>query len=113
MATDIDSVRLLIADLGSSPVFTNAQVQTFLDVEAGNVKRAAAQALDTLASNEALVSKVIKDRNLSTDGAKVADALRKHAATLRGQADVDADDEFAFEIVEFDPYIEYPGFQVF
>lgn len=108
MASDIDSVRLLIADLGPSPTFGDAQIQTFLDLEGGHVKRAAAQALDTLASNEALVSKVIKDRNLSTDGAKVADALRKHAQQLRDQADVD-DDEFAFEIVEFDPYPEYPG----
>lgn len=89
MATDVDTVRLLIGDVDlSNRLFTDDQVQGFLDVEGGSVKRAAAQALDTMASSEVLVSKVIKSQDLSTDGAKVADALRRHAAVLRTQADV-------------------------
>lgn len=110
MATNIDSVRLLIADLDpGNQLFTDVQLALFLTIEGDNVKRAAASALDAMATSEAMVSKVIKDRSLSTDGAKLADAIRKHAAQLREQADVD-DDDFAFEIVEFDQYdLEYPG----
>lgn len=89
MASDIQQVRLLISDTSSSPMFSDAEVQTFLQLEGSVVKRAAAQLLDAMASNEAMVSKVIKDRELTTDGAKVADALRKHAVTLRAQADVE------------------------
>jgi hypothetical protein len=78
------------------------EIEAFLAIEGDNVKRAAAQAIDTNATNEALASKVIKDHQLSTDGAKVADAMRKHAAALRDQADREddlSDDGAFFEVV--------------
>jgi hypothetical protein len=79
--TDIGKVRLLLNDVDeATSVFEDAEIQAFLDLEGGSVKLAAAQAIDTNATNEALASKVIKDHQLSTDGAKVADAMRKHAA---------------------------------
>jgi hypothetical protein len=99
--TDLGKVRLLLSDVDEGNlVFSDIEVQAFLDLEGGSVKRAAAQAIDTNATNEALASKVIKDHNLSTDGAKVADAMRKHAAALREQA-ADYDDEGFFEVVDF------------
>ena len=52
-----------------------------------------APALDAIATSEALISKAIRTQVLSTDGPKTADALRKHAATLRAEAD--RDDELA------------------
>lgn len=56
------------------------------------VNRAAADAIDTIASSEALVGKVISTVDgLKTDAAKLADALRKHAASLRARADKDED----------------------
>jgi hypothetical protein len=73
----------------------------FLDLEGGNVKLAAAQAIDTNADNEALASKVLRTQDLSTDGAKVADALRKRAAALREQ--VLAEDDGYFDIVDLGP----------
>jgi hypothetical protein len=83
-------VRLLLNDVTeASFVFSDEEIAAFLALEGDNVKRAAAQAIDTNADNEALASKVLKDHQLSTDGAKVADALRKRAATLRAQADKD------------------------
>lgn len=107
--TPAGQLRLLIADVDeANQLFSEEQLLTFLDLEAANLKRAAAQALDVVASSEVLVSKVIKTQDLATDGAKVADALRKHAASLRAQADED-DDEFAFEIVDFEPN-PYPVF---
>jgi hypothetical protein len=108
-ASPVGQVRLIVNDidegnLAGGLVFTDDQITAFLTLEQGNVKRAAAQAIDTIADNEALASKVITDHQLQTDGAKLADALRKRAATLREQADVDLELEGYFEIVEFDPY---------
>ncbi len=101
--SDAALVRLLISDTGTgaAQVFTDNQIEDFLILET-SVKRAAAQALDVIASNEAMVSKVIRDLDLSTDGAKVADALRKHAVELRKQADVSDEDGdgFVFDIVD-------------
>jgi hypothetical protein len=95
-------VRLLLNDVDEANlVFSNGEIAAFLSMEGDNVKRAAAQAIDTNADNEALASKVLKDHQLSTDGAKVADALRKRAVELRRQADAgdaDSDDGAYFEI---------------
>lgn len=107
-----DDVRLLIADTDSTNrMFSTRQIAQFLRLNADNTRRAAAQALDVMAANEAMVSKVIKTQDLSTDGAKVADALRKQAAELRRQADQGEDDtdSTGFEIVEFEPYACRPG----
>lgn len=111
LATDTGKVRLLIPDSQSaSYVFEDEEIAAFLEMESG-VRRAAAAALETIASNEALVLKSIKLLDLSTDGAKTADALLKRAATLRKQAD-DADEAAelaaggAFDIAEMvvDPF---------
>lgn len=111
-ATPEMQVRLIIADLSTdtAQIFDDAQITGFLTLEGDVVKLAAATALDTIASNEALVGKVLKTQDQSTDGAKVADALRKHAAELRHQvAESDtAADEGYFEIVDFDPYPARP-----
>ena len=86
--TDQGMVRLLLNDVDeTAQVFTAAEIDAFLTLEGGSVKRAAAQAIDTNASNEALASKVLRTQDLSTDGAKIADAMRKHADRLRAQAD--------------------------
>ena len=101
-----DDVRLLIADTDpANRIFSTRQIAQFLRLNGDNTRRAAAQALDVMASNEAMVSKVVKTQDLSADGAKVADALRKQAAELRRQADAgeDSDDESGFEIAEFEP----------
>ncbi len=99
--TDVGRVRLLLNDVDEANlVFTSAEITAFLAIEGGNVKLAAAQAIDTNASNEALASKVLKDHQISTDGAKVADALRKHAASLREQVLVNDDDGY-FEVIDF------------
>jgi hypothetical protein len=69
------------------------------------VKRAAADVIDVLANNEALVLKKIKTEDLETDGAKVADSLRRGSQALRKQAD---DEEVLegnfFEVIPFYHY---------
>lgn len=87
LSTDIGRVRLLINDTNTTAeVFSDLEVQALLDLEGGNVKLAAAQALDTIADDEALTSKAIRSQDLTTDGAKVAAILRARAASLRAEA---------------------------
>ncbi len=101
-ATPLGQVRLLIADVDDTRfVFTDDQVTAFLAMNAGQVKLAAAAALDTIATDEALASKVIRTQDLQTDGAKLADSLGKRAAALRQQHLDEIEDGGAFEIVEF------------
>lgn len=85
-ATDRGRVRLLINDTDIDQVFANAEVDAFLAMEGQSVKLAAAQALDTIADDEALTSKVIRSQDLSTNGASVAAGLRQRAQDLRAQA---------------------------
>lgn len=103
--SDLELVRLLLNDVDDArQVFTDAEIAAFLALEGGNVKRAAAQAIDTNADNEALASKVIRTQDLSTDGASVARVLRERARSLREQADRDADAAGAgyFEVIDPD-----------
>lgn len=100
---NVGKVRLLIFDTDSnSYVFEDAELSVFLAMEGSSLKRAAALALETMASNEAFVLKVIQLMDLRTDGAATANALLKRAALLRKQAD---DEEYAtdaaFDIAEW------------
>ena len=120
VVTPIGQVRLLINDTTADPVFADTDVAAFLAMESGNVKRAAAQALDVIADDEALTSKAIRTQDLATDGPKIADSLRKRAAALRAQADqADADaDEGFFALVpqtnqhapELTEHQHFPGY---
>ena len=88
VTTDPGKVRLLLNDVDEvTAVFDDDEIAAFLALEGGSVKRAAAQAIDTNATNEALASKVLRTQDVATDGAKLADAMRKHADGLRAQAD--------------------------
>lgn len=97
-ASDRDRVRLLITDTDvDNPIFQDAEVDAFLTLEGGDVRYAAAAALETIASREALRLKVVRQLDTSTDGAKLADSLRALAKSLREQADT----EPAYEVAEF------------
>lgn len=66
------------------------------------VKRAAADVIDSLANNEALILKKIKTEDLETDGPATANALRNGARALRVQADDEEEANNAFfEITPF------------
>ncbi|WP_435744912.1 hypothetical protein [Nocardioides sp. SYSU DS0663] len=106
-ADDLRILRSLINDTATADgdrLFPDAELTDFLDLEGGSVKRAAAQVLDTIADNEALVGKAIHTQDLQTDGTKVADSLRKRAASLRSQADREDDDadEGYFEVIDLE-----------
>ena len=117
--TPAGQLRLLISDVDEvTPILTTEQVTGYLAMwgiptpdTAGvatraTVKRAAADALDTIAVSEVLVSKVIKTQDVTTDGAKVATALHAQATGLRAQADVEEalDEGGFFDVAEFTPW---------
>lgn len=104
--TDLGRVRLLIPDTDSTnQLFDDDQINAFLSIEASIIKRAAAAAIEAIASSEVMVSKVIKTQDVATDGAKVSDALMKRAAELRRQSDED-DPSTGLDIVDFrDPNV--------
>lgn len=100
LGTDRGKVRLLIRDTDASePIFEDDELNVFLALESSSVKRAAALALETMASNEAYVSKAVKLLDLSTDGPATGKALLERAAKLREQA---ADEEAQAEGGAFD-----------
>lgn len=85
-ATDVGRVRLLIPDrVEADRIFEDAEIEAYLAMEGDSIKLAAALGLETIASDTAMVLKVIKLMDLSTDGAKTSDALLKRAGLLRGQ----------------------------
>ncbi|QAY69992.1 hypothetical protein [Xylanimonas protaetiae] len=118
--TNAGWLRLLLADVGASQVLADDQVGGYLgayglnpetDVTVrGDVRRAAADALDAIATSESLIGKVVRTADgLSTDGTKVAADLRAHAARMRDLAVRDDDqqgiDDGGFlGIAEFEPY---------
>lgn len=100
-SSDTARLRLLIPDRVDPPVFDDDELATFLALETG-LKRAAALALEVIASDEALTQKVIRVQNLSTDGAATARVLLGRAEKLRDQAtqDEEREDGGAFDIAE-------------
>lgn len=67
-------------------LLSDDDLSTFLTLEGNDDRLAAAQALDALAANQALVLKVLTLMDLRTDGAAVSRELRARAAALREQA---------------------------
>ena len=92
--SDRDLVRLLIPDrVIADPMFVDAELDALLALE-GDPLRAAACALETIASDQVMTLKAIKLMELTTNGDKVsmelrvrANALRERAATLEAQGD--------------------------
>jgi hypothetical protein len=117
-ATKVGQVRILIGDTiqdSGEYIYSDPIIGGYLIVNSDNVKYAAADALDTLATNEAYISKKIRTESLQTDGASVANAIRLHATALRSRArqeDEDLAAEGAFEIVDFqDPVSRWDEFE--
>jgi len=125
--TPVGQLRLLTSDsqlrkdpgdpsLPAEYYFSDAFLEGFLAINAGNLKLAAADALLALATNESMVSKKIRKENLQTDGPSVTNALRLVAQDYRtqGKADkeiLDAADG-TFLVVDFeDPVTPFDTFE--
>lgn len=111
-STVVGQIRLLIPDVEqlenladpSAPdsyIFNDSQIQAFAALYSNNVKRAAAQAKLVLATSEALINKVIRTADYTTDGAKLGAELRAQAKQLQDEATADdmADSYDTFKIV--------------
>lgn len=91
VTTDIGKMRMLIPDrVDADAVFTDEEIAAYLSMNDSNIRRAAADALETIASDEAMTLKVVSTLDLSTNGASTSDAILARAKLLRQQAD-DAD----------------------
>jgi hypothetical protein len=95
--TSVGETRLLIPDTAVDAdldyLFSDTQISALLRLYNDNVKRAAAQAKDIIATDQVLLLKVVKTDDLAVDGAKVAAELRAQAKALRDQADYDIESE--------------------
>jgi hypothetical protein len=100
-SNDVAKVRLLIADMDdTTQIFNDEAIQALIDMALdNNLKRAAGQALMSIAVNEVLVQKRIKILDLSTDGPAEAIQLRLMAKLLFDQA-VEEETTGAFDWAE-------------
>lgn len=110
--TDVGKLRLLIPDMvllddprdfSADPayLFEDEQLEGYLSIETGNLKRAAARAIMAIATTEALILKVLTTDDKATDGAKLAAELRQHAKMLRDEANQEEADLTDFVYVPF------------
>lgn len=110
--TDVGRVRLLIPDteersdprdlrIPPAPLFADEQIQAFLAINNGNIKRAAADALRTIATTQSLLLKVLSTDDKSTDGAKLGAELRAQSKRLMDEADSDDKRDLGFDIAPF------------
>ena len=79
-------------------ILTDSQIQSFLDLEEDDIKLAAADALNSIAANQALVLKVMRVLDIQTDGAKVAESLRQLAKQYRAEVMESAEFDYAEQI---------------
>lgn len=100
--TPLGQVRLLIADVDEgNETLTDSMINAFIAlIPSGDVRLAAAQALDTIATSEVLVLKVMQTLDVTTDGAKVAAALHAQAVELRRQVTEGVDGGGDFDIAD-------------
>lgn len=90
-ADKVKLVRLLTGDKAADDyIFTDDEMESFLELSNGNIYYAAADALDAIAANAAYTLKVLTILDVTTNGQATAEAIRASAAALRAKADADA-----------------------
>jgi hypothetical protein len=112
---DTDSVDLIppVAGQGEYLWYGDAAITGLLTVYGENPKRAAAQALRTVASSQALILKKFSTDDLTVDGPAIAEALRKLAKDLDDQANGDEANVDIFELSYFKDYTLHPELAAF
>lgn len=99
---NIGRVRRTLPDrVEADAIWTDEEIESFLLDEDGDWRRATALALETMASDQLLVLRVIRVQNIETSTDRLMMAMLKRASALREQAkEADASDGSAFEIAE-------------
>jgi hypothetical protein len=102
-ATDIGKVRALLGDteaenvesgIGEYMYFGDDEIAAFLTMYGDNVKLAAARCLETISMSQALLLKSWTSDDLTVNGDRIAESLRKLAAQLREEALQDEASEY-------------------
>lgn len=78
-------IRLLVPDNQTEQVFDDDEIDAFFDLE-GDVRRAAAQALDVIANSDAILYKHTEIMDVVVNAAETAKELRYRANDLRMRA---------------------------
>jgi len=104
LATDRGQVRLIIQDTNETYEFySDAEIDAFItlagNLEGNSVFNASAIALESWASNQVLILKVVTLLDVETDGAKVSAEMRARAASLRADA-ITSSSDAGFEVAE-------------
>jgi hypothetical protein len=108
--TDVGKVRALlgdtdptdiVGDFGNYMYFSDDEIAAFLTMYGENAKLAAARCLETIAGSQALLLKSWSSDDLTVNGDKIADTLRRLAAQLREEALVDESSEYFNMIAKF------------
>lgn len=106
--TTTGMIRLLIPDrIEDEALFSDEELAAFATLEGGSARRAAATAIEAIATDEALVQKAIRLLDLTTNGPATAQALLARAKMLREQAETDeAELDGGFDIASwaFEPF---------
>jgi hypothetical protein len=117
--TDIGKVRALLGDtvatnvisgVGEYMYFGDDEIAAFLTMYGDNVKLAAARCLETISMSQALLLKSWSSDDLTVNGDRIAESLRKLAAQLREEALSDESSEYFNMIamyVEEDYYMDF------
>ena len=104
LSTNRGKVRLLIQDTDETYEFySDAEIDAFLtiagELDGDTVFYASALALESWASNQVLILKVVTLLDIEVDGAKVSAEMRQRANALRADA-ITTSTDAGFEIAE-------------
>ena len=108
--TDVGKVRALLGDTDPTNVaagegtylyFSDDEIGAFHTMYGDNEKLAAARCLETIAGSQALLLKSWSSDDLTVNGDRIAESLRKIAAQLREEALQDESSEYFNMIAMF------------
>lgn len=100
--SEITQVRVIIPDVAEPHIFTDEEIQAYLDIEGGNVLRAAALAIEADAAVLAQNYVNVRTDDLAINGAQTAETLLKRAKALRERADAEDEATDIFLVVPGD-----------
>ena len=96
IANDIGKVRLAIADIDTTTttgarstwtvLFTDEEIEVFLDQADDDIWMAASYALNSIAASRSMLAKVLKLGDFSEDLSKLADSIRAQAKVYAEKA---------------------------
>ena len=108
-ASNVGKVRVLLGDVdpqnissgeGEYKYFSDDELVAILQMYDHNVKMTAARCLETIASSQVLLLKSWTSDDLTVNGDRIAESLRRIAQQLRDEALVEESSE-SFELVPF------------